>query len=111
MALKNRFELDAPDTLFLKDAEQKNVPMDGMSIFIEQAWSMIRNQKELNLPDQREMVANYRCNELKEEALDLIKQPLHDLMQKSEVAVIEGFSELCKGVMKTSVEHYTSVAH
>ena len=49
--LRERFEIDAPDTLFLPDAEQKNVPMDGMPIFIERNWAIIRNQKELNLPD------------------------------------------------------------
>ena len=33
--LRARFEVDALDTLFLSDAEQKNVPMDGMPIFID----------------------------------------------------------------------------
>jgi hypothetical protein len=49
--LRARFEVDALDTLFLSDAEQKNVPMDGMPIFIDRSWGIIRNQKELNLPD------------------------------------------------------------
>jgi hypothetical protein len=38
-------------------------------VFLEKTWSVIREDKELNLPDQREMVANYRCNEIKQEAL------------------------------------------
>jgi hypothetical protein len=37
--------------LFLSQAEQKNVPMDGLPHFISQAWDSIRQQKELNLPD------------------------------------------------------------
>jgi len=57
--------------LFLSQAEQKNVPMDGLPHFILQAWESIRQQKELNL--QRAMVANYRCTELKEEAIALVK--------------------------------------
>lgn len=63
------------------------------------------------MPDQREMVANYRCNELKEEALELIKEPVQDLLKQSETKVIDQFSELCRQIMKKSVEHYTSVAH
>lgn len=59
--LKARFKVSAKDSLFLSDAEQKNVPIDGLPIYIEKSWEMIRDQKELNLPDQREMVANYRC--------------------------------------------------
>ena len=46
--------------------------MDGLSLFIENTWDKIRTQKDLNLPDQRVMVANLRCGELKEEALDLV---------------------------------------
>lgn len=71
--LRDRFEVGSADSLFLSDAEQKNVPMDGMPIFIERSWAAIRNQKELNLPDQRDMVANYRCNEIKDEAEKLVE--------------------------------------
>lgn len=49
--LRTRFEIGASNSLFLSNAEQKNVPMDGVSIFIEQSWGVIRSQKELNLPD------------------------------------------------------------
>ena len=46
--------------------------MDGLQIFIDQTWDTIKNQKELNLPDQRQMVANFRCNEIKAECIELV---------------------------------------
>jgi hypothetical protein len=49
--LKSRFEVGVTNSLFLSQAEQKNVPMDGLPHFISQAWDSIRQQKELNLPD------------------------------------------------------------
>ena len=67
--LKDRFRVDVSDSLFLNDADQKNIPIDGLHVYIDKSWESIKDQKELNLPDQREMVANYRCIELKEEAL------------------------------------------
>jgi len=70
--LKGRFEnLDGSgDSVYLpRQGEDDNIPIDGLSVFIDQTWEVIRNQKELNLPDQREMVANYRCNEIKDEAI------------------------------------------
>ena len=67
--LKERFTVEAKDSLFLGDAEQKNIPLDGLHVYIDKSWESIKEQKELNLPDQREMVANYRCIELKDEAL------------------------------------------
>lgn len=42
-ALKHRFEIGAADSLFLSDAQQKNVPMDGMPVFVSQSWDTIRN--------------------------------------------------------------------
>jgi hypothetical protein len=58
--------------------------MDGLALFIDKTWETIRSQKELNLPDQRVMVANLRCNELKDEALDKIKEEVHEFQQLSE---------------------------
>ena len=37
---------------------------------------MIRDQKELNLPDQRKLVADFRCNEFKVEALELVQEKI-----------------------------------
>ena len=70
--LKARFTPEIENTLF-PSAESKNVPIDGLPTFIHETWDIIKDQKELNLPDQRIMVANLRCNELKEEALDKIQ--------------------------------------
>lgn len=63
--------------------------MDGLSIFIDNTWDKIRNQKELNLPDQRIMVANLRCNELKEEGLEKVKGEIATLRDLSEKAIID----------------------
>jgi len=39
--LRNRFDVKATDTLFpVQDG--KNVPMDGLSIFIDKTWEKIR---------------------------------------------------------------------
>lgn len=60
--LRDRFDSKAKDSLFpTNGAEGKNVPIDGLALFVGQTWDMIRDQKELNLPDQRIMVASLRC--------------------------------------------------
>ncbi len=70
--LRTRFDCSAADTLFPAPGEGKNVPMDGLALFIGHTWEKIRTQKELNLPDQRVMVASLRCGELKDEAMELV---------------------------------------
>jgi hypothetical protein len=32
--LKERFQVNAPNTLFLQDSEQNNVPIDGVPFFV-----------------------------------------------------------------------------
>jgi len=48
--LRTRFDVGQANTLF-PSLESKNVPMDGLAIFIDNTWEKIRTQKELNLPD------------------------------------------------------------
>jgi len=69
--LKARFRRDAPDSLFPPTGE-KNIPMDGFPYFVEDTWGVIRENKELNLPGQKQMVATFRCNEIKGEAMNLV---------------------------------------
>jgi hypothetical protein len=65
--------------------------MDGFAVFIDKTWQMIKSHKELNLPDQRNMVANFRCNELKIEALDKIKESISWLKVECEGSLQKDF--------------------
>jgi hypothetical protein len=90
--LRGRFDTSVSDTLFPVVAEGKNVPMDGLAMFVSHTWDKIKNQKELNLPDQRIMVASLRCGELKEEAIAIVGPMAHQLRIESENKIITGFS-------------------
>ena len=48
--LKGRFSVSSPETLFLTTDNEQNVPIDGLPVFVDQTWGVIREQKELNLP-------------------------------------------------------------
>ena len=63
--LANRFDIQSPYTLFLPKGDSCCIPMDGYAVFLEQTWNTVKTNKELNLPDQRRMVAQYRCSEIK----------------------------------------------
>lgn len=99
--LKQRFTPEIENTLF-PSAESKNVPIDGLPKFIEQTWDTIKDQKELNLPDQRIMVANLRCNELKEEALDKVSGSIAGLRDSCMRKYNPKFKEACQEIMETA---------
>lgn len=86
--------------------DEKNVPIDGLSIFIDQTWQVIRDQKELNLPDQREMVANYRCNEIKEEATTQVLMDIDLLKKDAETRLVDNFEERCKKILQEAIQHF-----
>ena len=63
------------------------------------------------MPDQREMVANYRCNEIKEEALELAKEDIAALKKKTDVEIISGFKEACMVPVTNAIKHYDENAN
>jgi hypothetical protein len=65
--------------------------MDGLPLFISHTWEKIRTQKELNLPDQRVMVASLRCGELREESLALVAPTVQQLREETERKVTSDF--------------------
>ena len=86
------------------------MPSDGLPVFVEQTWGVIRTQKELNLPGQREMVANFRCNEMKEEAMQKVKERLVSLEARCVEALIENFGASCSELMDEAMDHYSQSA-
>lgn len=101
--LSERFNEEAKDSLFVH-AEKQRVPIDGLPIYIEKMWEKIRTQKELNLPDQRILVASLRCNELKEEALEKVIPLIQELKDRSDSQQrVENFAEMCTIIIREAL--------
>ena len=65
--------------------------MDGLPMFIDKTWEIIKSQKDINLPDQRIMVANLRCNELRDEAIQKVLSDIERLKAQSEKGYVQDF--------------------
>ena len=109
--LKGRFVDGSENMVYLERKGDDNIPIDGLSVYIDQTWDVIRNQKELNLPDQREMVANYRCNEIKEEALELAQVDIDELRKQTDNKIISGFKAACEVPVNKAIEHFDEFAN
>lgn len=57
------------------------------------------------------MVANLRCNELRDEALDLVTPKITDLNEEAMRGPVENFQIICKEIIKTALSHYEEYAH
>lgn len=47
----------------------RRIPADGFSIYAEGVWDSIVNNKDLDLPTQQELMAQFRCDEISREVL------------------------------------------
>ena len=57
------------DGVFLPDYHRR-IPADGFSIYAQQVWDQIVNNKDLDLPTQQELMAQFRCDEISREVLE-----------------------------------------
>ena len=64
----------SPNYIFSK-YDPKNIPFDAMYAYMHQIWTTILQNKDINIPNQKLMIASYRCGEIKTEAL---KQSIGD---------------------------------
>ncbi|CBZ36771.1 hypothetical protein, conserved [Leishmania donovani] len=58
-----------PDYLFSHRAMFRGVPLEGLPAYLTNCWEAIRTSKDLDIPTQREMLAQHRCKEAKVQEL------------------------------------------
>mmetsp|Transcript_696 Transcript_696/g.853 ORF Transcript_696/g.853 Transcript_696/m.853 type:complete len:214 (+) Transcript_696:887-1528(+) len=56
------------------------------------------------------MVAEYRCNQIKEEALDQVKTDIIDLKAECSKSLTEDFQHKCKAIVKSSLNYFEEQA-
>ncbi|KAL2259200.1 hypothetical protein VTK26DRAFT_7204 [Humicola hyalothermophila] len=59
----------------------RRIPADGLSVYAEGVWDQIVNNKDLDLPTQQELLAQFRCDEIAREVLvgfDAVIVPLEE---------------------------------
>ncbi|CDJ69606.1 Protein SEY1, related [Eimeria necatrix] len=60
----------------------RNVPADGFGAYAKNIWETIKQQSHLDIPNQKEMLAIYRCQDLKQQALQMAASRAAALQQQ-----------------------------
>ncbi|KAL6793592.1 root hair defective 3 GTP-binding protein [Trichoderma sp. SZMC 28013] len=60
----------------------RRIPADGLSVYTEGIWDQIVNNKDLDLPTQQELLAQFRCDEISREVLVAFDQLLTPLEEQ-----------------------------
>ncbi|KAL2353318.1 GTP-binding protein Sey1 [Cryomyces antarcticus] len=78
---KSGLSLDEQSEPILLPEYHRRIPADGFSIYAQGIWDQIVNNKDLDLPTQQELLAQFRCDEISREVLvafDEIIAPLEN---------------------------------
>ncbi|RKU42951.1 Protein sey1 [Coniochaeta pulveracea] len=60
----------------------RRIPADGLSVYAEGVWDQIVNNKDLDLPTQQELLAQFRCDEISREVLVSFDEVISPLEEK-----------------------------
>lgn len=95
----------------------RRIPADGFSVYAEGIWDQIVHNKDLDLPTQQELLAQFRCDEISKEvtvAFDLVVAPLEERQLEAtnlgKVLVLANLSTLCSDARDACLKAFQSQA-
>lgn len=62
--LRNRFVNPKDPNFVFKTEYHKRIPADGLAHYLESIWEQVMTNKDLDLPTQQELLAQFRCDEI-----------------------------------------------
>ena len=83
--------------IFLPEYHRR-IPADGFSIYAQGVWDQIVNNKDLDLPTQQELMAQFRCDEISREALVAFDETITPFEDKQATAIQSGAPEVLGGL-------------
>ncbi|KAI4200151.1 MAG: hypothetical protein LQ350_004112 [Teloschistes chrysophthalmus] len=93
--LRSEDELD--QGIFLPEYHRR-IPADGFSIYAENVWDQIVNNKDLDLPTQQELMAQFRCDEIMREVLVGFDEAIEPFENKQAEGIRSGAPEVLGGL-------------
>ncbi|KAJ7693445.1 RHD3/Sey1 [Mycena rosella] len=105
--LRTRFvDKDAPDFLF-KPAYHKRIPADGVAFYMEGIWEQVQTNKDLDLPTQQELLAQFRCDEISTVALAEFTEQAKSQRRPVEAGrVVEGLGAMMRNWRSDALTRY-----
>ncbi|KAF7594670.1 Dynamin-like GTPase that mediates homotypic ER fusion [Aspergillus hancockii] len=76
----------------------RRIPADGVSVYAEGIWDQIVNNKDLDLPTQQELLAQFRCDEILREVMIAFDEAIVPFEDKQSQAARLGEPEILGGL-------------
>lgn len=108
--IRERLSGQSSRGLFAHVSKDKNVPSDALDHYYQNMWRDIINDKDLNIPGQKEMLARFKCNEVKDWALLDVEPEVESFIFDTTSQLIDDFKSRCEGIQKKAVQTYDNSA-
>jgi hypothetical protein len=107
VALRQRFtDRTRPDFVF-KPAYHKRIPADGVAFYMSNVWEQVQTNKDLDLPTQQELLAQFRCDEISAGALADFAEQARSQKKPIEVGrVVDGLGAMMRAWRTQALERY-----
>ena len=106
-----RFTTPTDENYVFHPTYHKRIPVDGIPLYAKQCWEQIISNKDLDLPTQQVLLAQYRCDEIASAALETFDATIKPLEQSVRVdAIIPGLGQKMTLARQTVLEDFTSQA-
>ncbi|KAF8557636.1 root hair defective 3 GTP-binding protein [Imleria badia] len=105
--LRERFTTKGREDYVFKDVYHKRIPADGVAVYMENIWEQVQTNKDLDLPTQQELLAQFRCDEISAAALAEFNEQAKSQKRPIEAGrVVEGLGALMKNWRDHALARY-----
>ncbi|KAI9253274.1 RHD3/Sey1 [Helicostylum pulchrum] len=106
--LRCRFNDPAHPDFVFKPEYHKRIPADGYHIYASNIWDKVLTNKDLDLPTQQELLAQYRCDEISNVAFEIFSKKLvpfrKPILEKAQI--IEDLGEQMLSIRKEAIDSF-----
>ncbi|KAF8070100.1 RHD3/Sey1 [Lyophyllum atratum] len=105
--LRTRFVNKSSDDYLFKPAYHKRIPADGAAFYMEGIWEQVQTNKDLDLPTQQELLAQFRCDEISAVAISEFNEQAKSQKRPVESGrVVEGLGALMRNWRTDALTRY-----
>lgn len=104
LELRKRFTDRSREDYVFQPAYHKRIPADGVGFYMEGIWQQVLTNKDLDLPTQQELLAQFRCDEIAAVAIELFLASSKAVRRPVESgSVVDGLGALMRDWMETAL--------
>lgn len=108
LELRKRFNDRSRADYVFQPAYHKRIPADGVSFYMEGIWEQVLTNKDLDLPTQQELLAQFRCDEIAAASTEVFLASSKAVRRPVEAgSIVEGLGALMRDWLEVALGEWS----